>query len=67
VNHNGGSEAGELRTLPDLRIQAISLTYRETSRHDGFGNWFRYRAKVTDTQGSNAGRWAYDVFLHRTP
>ncbi|HEY0375417.1 MAG TPA: hypothetical protein VGC87_00505 [Pyrinomonadaceae bacterium] len=29
--------------------------------------WFRYRAKVLDSKQGQAGRWAWDVFLHRAP
>ena len=66
VNHNGVSEASELRTLTELGVTSISLSYLETQRTDANGNWFRYRAKVNGAH-SSAGRWAYDVFLHRQP
>lgn len=67
VNHNGISEFGELFSLPDLGLRRISLDYRESGRRDEFGNKFKYRAKVTDAQGAQLGRWAWDVFLQKLP
>jgi hypothetical protein len=62
-NHNGVSEASELSTLPALGVAILDLKFKESKRVDGFGNQFLYRAKVTDTRGNQAGRWAYDVTL----
>jgi hypothetical protein len=61
-NHNGISEPDELKPLNGL-IRAIDLDYKESKRTDQFGNQFKYRAKVYDAKGVQAGRWAWDVFL----
>ena len=71
ANHDGTSEAGELFRLPDLGVFSISLNYNEVSRTDEFGNRFRYRAKINQANQqedmSNAGRFAYDIFLTTEP
>ena len=67
TNHNGISEAGELKTLVQLGLRKIDLDYSESRRTDEFGNRFRYRARVRDAQDAQLGRWAWDVFLVTVP
>lgn len=67
ANHNGVSEASELKTLVAVGLSAIDLDYKQAGRRDRNGNLFRYRAKVTDTRGEQLGRWAWDVILVSGP
>jgi len=67
VNHNGLSEAAELKNVLEVGVARIELDYKESTRRDQHGNQFRYRAKVTDIYGAHVGRWAWDVLLVSQP
>lgn len=64
TNHNGISEPEELRSLSESGVKSFELGYKVSKRVDDHGNRFRFRAKVVKkTNGSQVGRWAWDVFL----
>jgi hypothetical protein len=64
LNHNGVSEPAELNRLLEWRVDSISLDFKKSRRLDKWGNGFRYRSRV---DGSNLGRWAYDVIFQSRP
>lgn len=74
LNHNGTSEPGELLTMQQAGIQAISVHYLPDHWTDSYGNRFQNRAQITwadpnhgkgKGQGDGGGRsqWVYDVVL----
>lgn len=62
-NHNGLSEASELQKLQTLGLNVIELDYKMSKQIDKYGNEFKYRAKVKDSNKEKIARWAWDVFL----
>jgi hypothetical protein len=64
-NRNALSEPDELQLLPALNVATIDLDYKQSKKTDMYGNQFRYRAKVKNSQGQQSGRWAWDVYLVR--
>jgi hypothetical protein len=65
-NHDGVCQPEELFTLPELGVFSLSLDFSLSRRQDEYGNVFRYRSKVNPLyhgDKSQAGSWAYDVFL----
>ena len=63
TNHNGRSDAGELRTLFKSGVNGISLDYQRSNRRDEYGNLFYYRSRIQVAKRTSVERWAYDVFL----
>ena len=62
-NHNGISESSELQPLQNFSLITIELEYKMSKQTDSYGNEFKYRAKVKDTNKTKIARWAWDVFL----
>ena len=65
LNHNSISEAAELFSLQTFGLKTIELDYKESTKQDEYGNFFRYRAKVKDEKGTEINRWAWEYFYLR--
>jgi hypothetical protein len=64
ANHDGISQAEELKTLRAVGVISIEYTAKEAWRRDSNGNVFRYRAPMRiESKGDRIIRYAYDVFL----
>jgi hypothetical protein len=62
-NHDGISQAEELKPLDFWNVAAIDLKYSESKHSDIGGNTFRYRAKILSSTPKVGDRWAWDVSL----
>ena len=63
-NHNGVTDAGELLTLRQVGVEAISLQFTKSSWTDAYGNKFRYRSRLTRAASAVPHeQWVYDVLL----
>jgi hypothetical protein len=64
-NHDGVSQQGELQSLGNVGILAISVVASQDARRDPVGNVYRYRAPVllVNENGATVHRFAYDVYL----
>jgi len=62
-NHNGISDPGELLTLKQAGVQAISLNYATSQWKDAFGNLFRYSSQIRSSAA--ADKVVYDVILQQ--
>jgi len=62
-NHNGISESNELQPLQNFNLATLELEYKMSKQTDDYGNEFKYRAKVKDSNKTKVARWAWDVFL----
>lgn len=67
LNHNGISEASELKPLGDFGVGGIDLKYKSAFRIDAFGNQFVLRSKVDNLHKSDVARWCWDVVLRSLP
>lgn len=62
-NHNGISDPGELLTMAQAGIQAISLSYSPANWTDAFGNTFRYSSQMQTNASTH--QVIHDVLLHQ--
>jgi hypothetical protein len=68
-NHDAITQPEEIESIAGSDVEALSLTYHASGRHDQNGNTFRYQSLIWLRQG-RAGRRAqtvYDVFFVTMP
>jgi hypothetical protein len=65
MNHNGFTDTGELKTLSEIGVVAISLDARETRKRDRYGNEMRYVAAffLKTASGELVRRLSVDVYF----
>jgi len=64
TDHDGVSQAGELKSAMEAGIVSIDVSKRESGRRDQFGNFYRFRAPaVLNKDGGRSVRYVYDVFF----
>ena len=61
--HDADSRHGELYSLPELGIKAISLAYSESTRTDQYGNKLRFQGTIEMEKVGAAIPNIYDVFF----
>jgi hypothetical protein len=69
-NHDGISQAEELRGLSELGVYAVDLKYNQVRHYDEFGNLFRYKGTIYsagESRHDDASRKIFDVFLVVSP
>jgi hypothetical protein len=60
ANHNGVTDAGELRSIRASSITAIETRHHWTGRHDQFGNRFGFEGQLHE---GNRTKSFYDIFF----
>lgn len=63
-DHDGVTDSGELMTLSQGGVEALSVEYRTVGRRDAHGNVYRYEARVIRSVGEGAPI-AWDVIFQR--
>jgi len=64
LDHDGWTDAGELRTLRDAGVSVVFTDYHETHRTDENGNSYRYSGKaLVKKNGRDQPRKVFDVYL----
>lgn len=64
-NRDGVTQTGELRSLPDVGVAAIGLSYYRADQVDQWGNILRWWSPIFFDDGSDS--MSVDVFFQRLP
>lgn len=64
-NRDGVSQPGEIQPAAAAGVVSLDYAFRETEKHDSFGNLFRYvsRAEMRNRQGRVRPWFTYDVIF----